>query len=633
MRKAIGIKTYFTRIGKSDGQITAFDWLLFGCMGFFAFFVFNHIDLLATAQHSYAFLDGHFLDFYSSCYEMNDTYSANYFPLTFIIFAIWNLPLKMLGMEPAFWGDWDNIFIFWNKLLPVSMYMLSAMVLYKLCSEEFGIEKNKSKMVMYIFITAPVGFFSQFMFCQYDIFTVFCMLIGMRFYFKKNRTEKDWYLFAFWFGIAVSFKYHAVLAFIVFLFIREKKVGKILLSAIVMVIPCAVQFIIYSIFDKEAFTAAVFGFSVLEYVDTTSAISIGFASIKLLPLAICCIAAAAYFASPRDQKEEISYTIYYTCGMFFALFSFMTWHPQWLLLAVPFWVLGCCLNRKYQILFWLDILFFAVFVIFIANNFRYGVDQELLKNGILSSALQFCIPIERTMSDLFVYSDVDMLFSVLVALFAILFFYNHPRFHFENMSAPLGGTRWLLRMRFIGSLLLFIVPALVLLPDLLHAPERLWSQYELKEVKEVAVGKRGNIVQYATVPGDSITDVFVKTRLGTYDGIKKQSLIMEIYDVEMGELIATSELKGEDIVDGGLSHFEVTGASVQPGNQYAFVFKTTKGYQMPVYIFYGTCDQPRNILYDTVQKDYSEDYIEIKEEKYDMDNTHIIYQIYGHYRK
>lgn len=616
----------------AEGELSVIDWGLLVVMGIFSFFVFSHIDLLITAQHSYAFLEGHISDFYSACHDMNDTYSANYLPLTFVVFAIWNLPLKLIGFQPEFWGDWSEVFIFWNKLLPVSVYILSAFSLFKLCVNEFEMDKKKAKMVMYVFVTAPVGFFSQFLFCQYDIFTVFFMILGMRYYFKKDRCKKYWWMFVTAFGIAVSFKYYAVLVFIVFLFVREKKVGKILVSMIVMAIPCGIQFILYYLWDKTSFLSSVLGFGVLDYLDT-SAIDIGFASIKLLPLAVCLIGAASYFTHPKDWKEEISYTIYYTCGMFFALFSFMTWHPQWLLIAVPFWVLGSCLNKKYQIFFWLDILFFAVFVVFIVNNFQYGVDQELLKNGILASALQYSVPIERTMSDLFVYKNVDMLFSVLVALFAISFIYNHPRFHFTDLSESLKGTKWLLRLRFAGSLLLFIVPALMLLPELLHAPERLWMQYEMDSASEVSVGKKGNVIQYATVPGDSITDVYVTTRVKDSDKLEEQTLILEIYDREGEELVATSEIEGEEIAVKGLSHFEIEGAGIESGKQYSFVFKTTEGYAIPVYILYGTGEQTRSALYNTVQKDYNNDYIEIDGKVYNTDNYHVIYQINGHYRE
>ena len=157
--------------------ITIFDGVLLGIVALFSFFLFNHVDLLITAQHSYAYLDGHILDFYDACHSMNETYSANYLPLTFIIFAIWNIPLKFLGFAPKVWGDWGKIFIFWNKLLPVSIFFLSAKVLYDLLREEFAISTVKAKFMAYAFLTAPVAFFSQFMFCQYDIFTVFAMLL------------------------------------------------------------------------------------------------------------------------------------------------------------------------------------------------------------------------------------------------------------------------------------------------------------------------------------------------------------------------------------------------------------------------------------------------------------------------
>ena len=318
--------------------------------------------------------------------------------------------------------------------------------------------------------------------------------------------------------------------------------------------------------------------------------------------------------------------------MFFALFSFMTWHPQWLLIAVPFWVLGTCLNKRYVIMLWLDVLFFIVFIVFVSNAFELGVDNSLLKDGILAPALQYSVNIENTLADLYVFKDKDMLFSIIVVLFLVFYIFNHPRFQQHNLSEPMKNVSWLVRLRFI-SLLMFIVPVLFLLPEMLHAPEQLWSQYEYTNAQEVPVNKQGNVVQYAVVPGDSITEVLVNTRVADSTILTKQELILEIYDIETNELIAESRIKGKNINKQGISYFKVENCPIEPGRQYQFVFKSKLGYLSPTYLYYGQGNsQTDSVLYNTVQKKHDNDYIEINGKKYMTDQYHVIYQIRGHFR-
>ena len=85
--------------------------------------------MLITAGHAGEYLKGHITDFYSACYKTDELYGANYLPTTFVLFAIWNIPMKILGLLPDFMGDWTVAFAFWNKLLPTVFYFLSGYLL------------------------------------------------------------------------------------------------------------------------------------------------------------------------------------------------------------------------------------------------------------------------------------------------------------------------------------------------------------------------------------------------------------------------------------------------------------------------------------------------------------------------
>lgn len=596
-----------------------------------AFFFFCHEDILITAQHSYVLLEGHITDFYSSCKELNGMYGANYLPLTFLVFAIWNLPIKLMGFTPTYWGDWHPVYVYWNKLLPTICFFACAYLIYKIVKENFGYSAKKAKLTMLLFATTPIAIYSQLFFSQYDVFTVFFMLLGLYFYFKEGRTSKDFFLFTFFFAIATCFKYFAALIYIALLLLSVKNVWKIILGVFTLCVPCGAQVLFYFITDRYAFKQAVFGFNALDYVDTSS-IYVGFASVKLLFLFLFLVLAACYFTKPEGRETYIGYSIYYACGICAALFSLMTWHPQWLLFAVPFWILGFSFNKNNKIFLWLDILLSGVFTVFVSIAYINNADQNLLKNGILASALKCCIDADFTMSSIFRYDDADLLFTFLAALFLIYFIFTNPRFNLKPVKEEFGKVRGLITGRFLIGTLVFIIPAFMCIPSMLKLPENLWAQYDYNDSVKELISPRGDIVQYATIPGDSITGVNIKINVPKETEYEEDSLVLEIIDPESGELLASSALKEEDLTKKGEAFFQVEDCSVTPDRQYKFVLKYKYGGRQPIYIVYGRNPQDiKGNMSDVVQQDYDSDYIEIGRETYPQ--YHLIYSIEGHYRK
>ena len=97
------------------------------------FLLFQQGDLRHTIFSSFAYLNGHFVDFY----EYNRKYLGrnDYLPLTYIIFAIWNIPLYLLGLvtSPELQQEaWLPVLIGWGKLLPVVFFFAVVKVLAKI---------------------------------------------------------------------------------------------------------------------------------------------------------------------------------------------------------------------------------------------------------------------------------------------------------------------------------------------------------------------------------------------------------------------------------------------------------------------------------------------------------------------
>lgn len=167
-------------------HINFLDWIIFMVCALGCYLLFAQVDIRITAEHSFKLLEGHIADFYTACYEWNGAYAANYLPSTYIVFALWNLPMKIIGKVPDIWGSSMHL-VLWYKLFPICMYFLSGYILEKICIENLKFSSKKARIVLYMFFTTPIAFFSQFIFGQYDIFTVFFMLLGLKYYFDSKR--------------------------------------------------------------------------------------------------------------------------------------------------------------------------------------------------------------------------------------------------------------------------------------------------------------------------------------------------------------------------------------------------------------------------------------------------------------
>ena len=119
-------------------------------------------DLIHTALSSYAYLQGHIADFY----EYNKLYLGgnDYLPTLYIIFALWNTQLHLLGLSSyptleVFNGlHWSLIMqsttaleIAWWKTLLALFYIGSVIVIHKIAELIESPHKTKSSLVSTLF--------------------------------------------------------------------------------------------------------------------------------------------------------------------------------------------------------------------------------------------------------------------------------------------------------------------------------------------------------------------------------------------------------------------------------------------------------------------------------------------------
>jgi hypothetical protein len=196
------------------------------------FTCFYHSDILNTAGSSFTFLKGHILDFYEVNADLG--YYDIYMPGVYILFAIWNIPLYLLGYGRTLVPFHDMAYPYpvylWFKLLPALCYFLTSFLIKEIMME-VGFSERKSRIAQIVWIACPLGYLSQFTHGQYDIFALCISLLGFLSYLRRH--EKRFLLF---FVIAVTFKYFALLYFMPMLLLREKNFLKALLKTVMVVI-------------------------------------------------------------------------------------------------------------------------------------------------------------------------------------------------------------------------------------------------------------------------------------------------------------------------------------------------------------------------------------------------------------
>ena len=562
-------------LGDTENRSLLVPYVVFGIAAVICYLFFCYHDILLTAQHSYGYLDGRIFDYYSASHEMDGTYGSNYLPSTFILFAIWNLPLKLLGLAPAFYGDWGVIFVLWNKLLPTIFYFASACVLFKLANTRLGFGRGKSMIAALMLLTSPYAFFSQFMFCQYDSFVIFFMLLGMYYFFDEQISTKNWVLFGLFFGLATTFKYFAAVIFVVLLLLKEKNIPKILLRLVPFAAPIVLEFGFYFVFDRHAFIESVFNFGALDYAEGF-VLKLGFANLNLIYLALILVCAFAYFIKPKDSFDLVGYACFLSTGVCFILFGLMTWHPQWLLFAVPFWTLSTCINRNWSVFMIIDSVAAVIFNVFVVNAFYEQTDETLFRYGILSGRLQYSDFSAYSMKDVFRFEGVDLLFTLLAVVFAVSFIFKHPRFNMRSADEPMKHAHHFVTARFACFFLSFIIPAFMCLPSFLAESQFLWGSFadgDTRTMLEVSTDKEdfiqyfsldeGETIDYVTVMAERVNNAESEYKdKNTFENLEiltqrdetliaVPSISVELFDAESGEVLGTStvaldDLRGED---------------------------------------------------------------------------------------
>ena len=139
----------------------------------------------------------------------------------YIIFAIWNIPLKILGINPVN-GKLPIFALYWNKMLLIFFLLACAVCLYQIALK-INIEKESARSIMVAFLAMPLMFFIVVLQGSYDILYVLFLLIGFWLWIGENNTKTN-VLASLFFGLSICIKPFAAFYYLILLLLKEKNI-------------------------------------------------------------------------------------------------------------------------------------------------------------------------------------------------------------------------------------------------------------------------------------------------------------------------------------------------------------------------------------------------------------------------
>lgn len=570
--------------GWSMQELNKVDWIVSLIILAGLFLVYFEGDLIVTGNRSFLMYHN-FRDFYKASYEQSHAFYANYLPSTFIAFAVWNIPLYLLGRIPILTTDKALLNICWYKLLPVIIYFITAHLVYKVALL-MGFGEKKAKMCKFAFLVCPLAVYSQFIFSQYDIFTVFFLVLALYFYFRGRK--HDMWLFALACGIGTTFKYQVLAYFFILLILKEKKFRNMIKYGIVAVLPAAIEIIPH--LNSPYFYRNVFGFSALGFVN--NGLDFGYMG-QLSPLIAMGVFLAvwSYQKVTHDKSELISWALFFCTGVSFTIFGFCAWHPQWFLIMIPFFILSVFMNSNGKMFLLSTSAFIVILYMYLANAW-----EGIFKNGGLTRGIFRTFLEDKTfltsMEDIYPYGNTTNLLTCIWVLMLVYFVFNHPRFHTMKNDVIPKYTMNYIRGAFLVGVLAFVIPSGICMADALKG-EVLYldnSQVDRAQCNPIAIYEESSVEQLFEAKSSKVTSI--KIKLGMYNRINDSDIHVAIIDRDSGEIIHENDVSTFHMVKEESMYEMLDGpVSLEPGKMYSLQLTSTAKSDNCVATYYTVADK------------------------------------------
>ena len=404
------------------------------------FMIYMYADITDTIENSVLLLrcisEGHIRDFYEYSVANSTTlYAANYSFFTYIIWAIWNIPIFLswkiyganyLSSPPA---------LMWGKL-PLILAAVTAVLLMNRIAAEIIKEKDDNGsekdgafagkgpgfICIFAFFGSSAFLLSLVILTQIDIIALDLILLGVLFYITNR--EK---MFIIAFALAMPFKTFALFVFLPLLLLKEKNILKIVGKTLcIFILPLTEALL----FGRSAIYRAALGSQARDAF--RQLLGPNFPSGTCIFILVFVAVMVYCFLAANRSRREIIYICFLVLGSFVTFVQITTY---WVILMLPFLVIIIAAESRGRILYLLleAVASFCFFMEEAITSPPLNEDGMLINRLLLRplSGRSEAVYSYDSMIDMFTRHGIDQcyeaFFSIFMACMLLLLILTHPR--------------------------------------------------------------------------------------------------------------------------------------------------------------------------------------------------------------
>lgn len=208
-------------------SVNSFEFIVCAVMVISLTIAFTFVyDLAHTSNCSLAYLYGHISDFYDYNVNVRGAETIVYYPTIYIFYAIWNIPLRIMGIT-AITGN-DAGLLIWEKGLGLLFLFIIYCLTYKLVIKITHNAIFASNSLCVLLAGIPIFLLFEFAWGLYDTVWLAFLLSGI-YSFSKENIKRNIIWGILFFAVAVTLKSFVLFLIIPILCYKIKKMHQLIL--------------------------------------------------------------------------------------------------------------------------------------------------------------------------------------------------------------------------------------------------------------------------------------------------------------------------------------------------------------------------------------------------------------------
>lgn len=404
---------------------TVWDWImLYAIIVLCSFFMCQNFDLFCISNLSSEWVSltmhGKFFQFYDITMEraISGAYfgdssilnGPNYNILVYITWGIILIPLKIFGKLFGYTID-VSVMVIYGKLILIMLGMILGYVMYRIGMKITNENKVVSKYLAFMTLSSSIMIMGSNTFGQIDVIPLIFLMIALYYYLDDKLLP-----FLLIASLGICYKGIIVLAIIPLVLLKEKRLLYIIRNAIgLCIFPALTKLMFigstgYATCMKEINNA--YNFKTRLWGASITNEHFGISYFIVIYIVLCF---AAYYIKTPEKNRISRYVAFIPLVAFTSFYTFVFWHPQWVVILAPFIALNLVLMQKKRLGLLLDLGILIGYVMSTIVNFPNNVDNYMINNGFIAR-ITGEIYSGKTIAD--IYNATGLSIYIVYSLFA-----------------------------------------------------------------------------------------------------------------------------------------------------------------------------------------------------------------------